>query len=376
VGKKDRSDSQPPLEWLSAARMPDEARLILGQRRGSSVRLGYVPALDGLRALAIAAVVGLHYWNVPEAGGLGVDLFFCLSGFLITTLLLEEHAESGTISLKNFYVRRARRLFPALALLLVVYLAATEGHGLRTVVLAGLYAGNIVRAFGHDPLLKSPLGHLWSLAQEEQFYLLWPAALVLLLRLRRNVAPIMLALLFVAVTVWRAFLAHHGASAARLQFGPDLRADGMVAGCLLAFLRTRISIRPHDALTAVVVWTVATAAFLSLLLPDWQVYVRPTFNLCACVLVAAAVSGTGLAEALSARPLVWLGKISYSLYLWHLPVLAAVGRDHPWSALVAAVAVSWLSYRFVEQPFRRRFRRRENRLRRVEVAAAGEAHPL
>jgi len=365
------------MERLAAAGTPDEQRSTFSQRsHGASVRLGYVPALDGLRALAIAAVVGLHYWNVPECGGLGVDLFFCLSGFLITTLLLEEHAESGAISLKNFYGRRARRLFPALALLLVVYLAATEGRGLRTVVLTGFYAGNIVRAFGDDPLLKSPLGHLWSLAQEEQFYLLWPAALLLLLRLRRNVAPILLALLFVAVTVWRVLLAHHGASSARLQFGPDVRADGMVAGCLLAFLRTRISIKPTDALTAAAVWTVAIAAFFSLLLPDWQVYVRPTFNLAACVLVAAAVSGTGLAEALSIRPLVSLGKISYSLYLWHLPVLVAVGRDHPWPALVAAVAVSWLSYRFVEQPFRRRSHRGGSRFHRVEVAAASEAHPL
>ncbi|HEY2373755.1 MAG TPA: acyltransferase [Gaiellaceae bacterium] len=361
---KDPPDSEPQIERHSAS------------GTGNGLRLGYVPALDGIRALAIAGVVGTHYWNVPQAGGLGVDLFFCLSGFLITTLLLEEHADSGEISLTRFYVRRARRLFPALAVLLVVYLAATEGHGLRTVALAGLYAGNIVRAFAHDPLLNSPLGHLWSLAQEEQFYLLWPAALIVLLRLRRNVAPIMLALLFVAVTVWRAFLAHHGASPARLQFGPDLRADGMVAGCLLAFLRTRISIKPPGVLSALAVWTVAIAAFFSLLLPDWQVYVRPMFNLCACVLVAAAVTGTRLAEALSARPLVRLGKISYSLYLWHLPVLAAIGYDRPWTALVAAVAVSELSYRLVEQPFRRQRLRGGGGSRRVEVAAATEAHLL
>src|SRR5690242_18357432 len=108
-------------------------------------RLGYVPALDGLRGVAIALVIATHYWGLPGGGPLGVGLFFVLSGFLITTLLLEE-LDTGRLDLKGFYVRRCRRLFPALALLLVLYLAVRGESGLRVVALGGLYAGNIVQA--------------------------------------------------------------------------------------------------------------------------------------------------------------------------------------------------------------------------------------
>ena len=113
-------------------------------------RLGYVPALDGLRGIAIALVVGYHYFGIPPGGSVGVDLFFVLSGFLITTLLLEERATVG-LSLRRFYVRRARRLFPALGALVVVYLLVTAAQGENHVVVAAIgisYAANAVLAFG------------------------------------------------------------------------------------------------------------------------------------------------------------------------------------------------------------------------------------
>lgn len=315
-------------------------------------RLGYVPALDGLRAIAIAGVVGTHYWGIPMAGGLGVDLFFVLSGFLITTLLLEEHAATSRIHLLAFYGRRARRLFPALAVLLAVYLVVTEGRGARTVELAGLYAGNLVRGYStNDPLVGSPLGHLWSLATEEQFYLLWPCLLILLLRLRRAV-PVLAALL-VAVVAWRAFLVHTGAPVHRIQYAPDARADGLLAGCVLACLRAKFRLRVPEPLAVAGLAVLGLAMIAGPVLPGYQDVTRTMVGLAGCVLVAAAVTETPLAQALSARPLVWLGKISYSLYLWHFPILAATG-GRPLIALPASLAAAWLSYRFIETRFRRR----------------------
>lgn len=314
-------------------------------------RLGYVPALDGLRALAIAGVVGTHYWAVPMAGGLGVDLFFVLSGFLITTLLLEERDETGRVSIGGFYVRRARRLFPALGALLVIYLIATRGGGLRTVELAGLYDGNLVRAYSNiDPLTGSPLGHLWSLATEEQFYLLWPGLLLVLVRVRRAL-PVLVTL-FVAVVAWRFYLVHNGAPVHRVQFAPDTRADALIAGCLLSCIRMRWRLRIPEPLAVAGLAVMVFAMLTGPVFPFYQDGTRTLVTLASCVLVAAAVTATPLAQALSAKPFVWLGKISYSLYLWHFPMLVATG-GRPLFALPAAVAAAWLSYRFVENPFRR-----------------------
>ena len=150
-------------------------------------RLGHVPALDGLRGLAILLVIGGHYFLMPRGGGgTGVGLFFVLSGFLITTLLLEEHAATGRIRLGAFYVRRARRLLPGLALLLASYLvgAIVEGRArvaLRAIAAGGFYTANIAQAYWPHLMGREPIGPLWSLAEEEQFYLVWPALLILLL---------------------------------------------------------------------------------------------------------------------------------------------------------------------------------------------------
>src|SRR5262249_25897924 len=142
-------------------------------------RLGYRPALDGVRALAITGVVLAHAYRWPPGGGFGVDLFFVLSGFLITTLLLEEHAAHGRISLVDFYRRRAFRLLPALYTLLLVYLAIvvvrgefTEWFRPLSALAAFFYATNLVEATGWG--IDGPVRHLWSLAAEEQFYFVWP----------------------------------------------------------------------------------------------------------------------------------------------------------------------------------------------------------
>ncbi len=210
----------------------------------ATARLGYVPALNGLRGIAILGVLGVHLFGL-SGGFYGVDLFFVLSGYLITTLLLEEHDRTGLVSLRAFYIRRARRLLPALGAVLV--LIAVVGPmfyspGLvASIVVSGLYAANIVRGFGHsDFLAATPAAHLWSLAQEEQFYVLWPLALLALRRrLTERRVMTLLAAGFVALVMYRAALAGAGAGWHRLYYAPDTHMDGLVLGCLLAYARRR-----------------------------------------------------------------------------------------------------------------------------------------
>jgi peptidoglycan/LPS O-acetylase OafA/YrhL len=322
--------------------------------QAATVKLGYVPALDGLRGLAIALVVAGHYTGKPGGGGgAGVGLFFVLSGFLITTLLLEELSARGRIDFKGFYVRRARRLFPALAVLLGVYLLvlAFEGRdGIRTVVLGGLYIGNVVQAFvPTDPITRSSLGHLWSLAQEEQFYLVWPALLILW----RKRLVLWVSVLFVVLVAHRMFLIHQGASVIRLYFGPDTHSDWLVIGALLAVVRMRGWLKVFEPLPILGFALLNWCALTSYAEIQWQL-LSPVFEVGCALLVASAVSDTHMAQLLSIRPLVGLGRVSYSLYLWHIPVFAAFGHRHILFSSAVALSAAWLSYRYVEQPFRRR----------------------
>lgn len=322
-------------------------------------RLGHVRALDGLRGLAVLLVVAVHATGQPAGGQLGVDLFFVLSGFLITTLLLEERADKGRVSLGRFYARRARRLLPALALLLAAYLLIdiAKGHdGLSTVALGGLYFGNVVQAFSHpNPLVHGGLGHLWSLAEEEQFYLLWPVLVPLVVRCRRPVA--VLSLVLAILVVYRFVLAMHGASHGRLYNGPDTHADGLVAGCAIAFVRLR---RPTFALPETVAILGVGAAIIALITRTasvhWDVLGLPFAEASCVAALAAALTIPGWAAVLSWEPLRWFGRISYSLYLWHYMLIWAFDwRLRPLAALLA-IAVAYASTRWVEEPIRRRRR--------------------
>lgn len=315
-------------------------------------RLGHVPALDGLRGIAIALVVGYHAFGFPLGGWLGVDLFFVLSGFLITTLLLEERAATGKIRLRGFYARRARRLLPALAVLLLGYLciaAARGADGLGAVARWGFYTGNVYEAFwpgAGDHVVG--LNHLWSLAQEEQFYLVWPAALLPARRARRPV--LVLVALATALVVYRLVLADAGASAARIYFAPDTNVDGLLFGSALAYQRLRAPFAvPRPALAAAVAVGVVAAA----LVPSTarlDATVLPLAELASVVLIAAAVGGTLRLP----RPLVWLGGISYSLYLWHFVVLWALHFRHALLAVAISVAAAYASTTWIERPFRRK----------------------
>jgi peptidoglycan/LPS O-acetylase OafA/YrhL len=316
-----------------------------------------VPAVDGLRGIAILLVVSVHATGYPPGGHLGVDLFFVLSGFLITTLLLEERAATGRIALRGFYARRARRLLPPLALLLVAYLSidAARGHdGLKTVALGGLYFGNAVQAFSRvNPLARSGLEHLWSLAAEEQFYLLWPLLLPLVAYSRRPVR-----LLFVVVgflCVYRLGLAGAGASHHRLYNGPDTHMDGLVAGSALAFAR---QLSPRFGVPRIIAPVGLALAVGALLVrhPDrlWDAFGLP-FAEAACVItVMAALTIPAWSSALSWAPLRWFGWISYSLYLWHYMLMWAFDwRLRPLAALLA-IGIAYASTRWIEEPIRRR----------------------
>jgi peptidoglycan/LPS O-acetylase OafA/YrhL len=338
--------------------------------------LGHVPALNGVRGLAILLVLACHFFNL-SAGFYGVDLFFVLSGFLITTLLLEERDRDGAIRLRAFYLRRARRLLPAIGTLVVAFvaLAAAVGrltHGLAIAGEGGLYAGNFVRAFVHpDPLTREPLNHLWSLAEEEQFYLLWPPILLLALQRRVRENRLLVALLAVAVALmaYRVGLAIAGARPTRIYYAPDTHADGIVIGCALAFLRRRGML-----ISGAIAWPALTGIVVLASLgsgsASWSAYGLPVVELASAAIVLGACGTGAFAAGLSWRPLVYLGTISYSIYIWHEFARWLVIGPRPWIELPFAIAFSLLSYYFVESRFRHASRRTEH-----APAAAAAAIP-
>lgn len=317
--------------------------------------LGYVPALDGIRAVAILLVIGYHYFALPPGGEVGVDLFFVLSGFLITALLLEERASRGMVSLRSFYVRRARRLFPALGVMVAVFLtvATVRGeHRVASAAAAVSYVGNILLAYGIAPVINhSPMVPLWSLAEEEQFYMLWPCALLLLLRSRRVL--IWLCLFIVVLLLYRAGLDTAGHSYTRLYYGPDTHASGLLVGCLLALWRVRFGLNVGERGAKAAVVLVAASAVIGWHVPGWAAWGQPMLELGSALLVVAALSQTELARGLSSPWLVWIGKRSYSLYLWHVPAMWLIfGSLLRPLALALAFVLAACSYRFIEQPLR------------------------
>lgn len=357
-------------------------------------RLGYRPGLDGLRAVAVTLVVLQHTGDflvsddgpsltggpLLPGGFLGVDLFFVLSGFLITTLLLEEHQRSGRVAYGRFYERRALRLLPALGVLLVgttAWVAAT-GDGLRAhlrgVAAATFYVWNWAVAAGAD-LGDFGLGHLWSLAVEEQFYLVWPLALGLLLVVfRRRPTSVVLACVALAgaaavIRWWVADSAGIGDAYVRT----DTRADALLLGAALGAARVTKAFSPRWSRWAVapglaaLVLLAATTAFT-----DQWLY-RGGFTVVALI-AAAVVCGvvadpSAAAGVLDHAAVVRVGTLSYTTYLLHYPVFQAVGDHLGDQQVLVRIAVAWTiaavavvaCHRMVEVPFLRLKDRRSAR---------------
>ncbi len=343
--------------------------------------LPYVPALDGLRALAVLAVIAYHdEYPWARGGFLGVDAFFVLSGFLITTLLLAERRGHGRVDLPRFWVRRLRRLLPAsLAVLLfvAVYTATViDPQARRSAGSDGLaalfYVANWRFVWSGQSYFElfgapSPLRHVWSLAIEEQFYLLWPIVVAACLGLGRGSRRVLtitcsagiLASLIVMVVVY------DERNPSRAYYGTDARVHALLIGCLLGiFLFGRRL--PYGRVlrgTGIAAALLVALAANRVSATDSFFYRggSAVFAVLVALVIMSVLAGGGLARVMSVRPLVWVGTISYGLYLWHWPIniwlvesrLGVGGTPLNLIRLAATFGAATASFYLLERPIRR-----------------------
>ncbi len=351
----------------------------------------HIRGLDGLRAIAVLAVIFYHLSPGLLTGGyVGVDVFFVISGFLISGLLLRERETSGRIRLRAFWARRARRLLPALAVLLLVCGSAAWFiggdvlvHLGRQILGAATFSSNwLAIAFGQsyfDTTTPELFRNLWSLAVEEQFYLVWPIAVLLLALLRSvRVRLIIVIIIAIASAVEMAVLVAPGADATRVYYGTDTHSFGLAIGAALGIATSRwavarVTTRRWFRVLLPIAGAIAIVALLviAFTMDAESVFVYRGGLAIVAVLAAVAIggsitAGSALGRVLDIRPLRWVGTRSYGLYLWHWPVFVLVVAALPtvrrtgasgWLlggiALVITVLAATLSYRFLEHPIRR-----------------------
>jgi peptidoglycan/LPS O-acetylase OafA/YrhL len=353
------------------------------------IRMGYVPALDGIRAIAILLVLLYHAHIEPFHGGfIGVDIFFVVSGFLITALLMEEYAHSGTVSYKQFLFRRMRRLLPAVFVLLAVVGLWTSLFSQRNleqfqrdVAPAIFYVSNWWQIFWNDiPYFASTdpplLRHLWSLAVEEQWYIFWPLCYLFLRQLKRTLLSKAIALMGISVlvSILVAFLYAAGDDARKnfLYLSTPTRSVGLLLGAALALIWSpwklvkRESTGRHaghisDKRLSLLgfVSLASLLAFSMILYVDQSVYYRGGSLLVALfstVLVASAVhpNATSIHGFFRLSWLVAIGRRSYGIYLWHWPIFIFTNAQNSLLSLLYALLLtgvaSEISFRLIEQP--------------------------
>jgi peptidoglycan/LPS O-acetylase OafA/YrhL len=345
------------------------------------------PTLDGIRAVAILAVIAYHFgYDWSPGGFLGVDVFFVLSGYLITSLLLSERERTGRIALVAFWVRRAKRLLPALFVLLAVVVfwigANTSPFELalrRDDVLSSLFywANWHFIASGEDYFAQfisaSPVRHTWSLAIEEQFYLAWPIVCSIALWITRGKRKLIGAICVVGIlgSAIAMFLLYTPADPSRAYYGTDARAHQLLIGALLAVLMTQLRSDRLKPMAAVMGPTAALVLVIAIgLLPDTAPVYYQGLSVVLALVTATLVwalevaPDSLLSRCVGLRPMAWIGEISYGLYLWHWPIALAI--DHasgPFTLLPQSVGldvqrllltfgVATVSYYLIEQPIR------------------------
>jgi peptidoglycan/LPS O-acetylase OafA/YrhL len=374
-------------------------------------RSGYLPGLDGIRAIAVGSVVAYHL-GVPhfDGGLLGVSVFFTLSGYLITSLLVRGYEERGRVDLKNFWIRRARRLLPALVLMLPVVVVTTAIARPDKLVATGrqalyalMYVANWTTISNGDDYFQrfaspGPLDHLWSLAIEEQFYIVWPLLVLALLAIGKKLGKaqrVPLAFVTVAFTLASTWaISHlydpHGLNNTRAYEGTDARAASLLIGALFALalpfdkVGTITSRASRVVLDVFGLFGLAGIALIIAKTDEYSPFLYTggeiSLSLCTAMAAMAASHPQGLlARALGILPLRWVGARSYGVYLWHMPVCAfmpaSVLIDKPiYRGLVQVGLIFVLaaaSFRLIEDPIRRRVQAPKPGRRRLAFSAAG-----
>jgi peptidoglycan/LPS O-acetylase OafA/YrhL len=348
----------------------------------------YISGLDGLRAISVLAVI-LYHLHFPwiNGGYLGVTVFFVLSGYLITDLLINEYQKTGMIDFKSFWVRRLRRLLPALFVMLILitvwitlfqrdYLAGLRGEiGAAFVYISNWYYVWQEHSYFTKFAPPSPLQHMWSLAVEEQFYIVWPILMLLALKFAKSTGKLafLVMLLSVVSAEFMAFLFTPDEDPSRVYYGTDTRAFSLLIGAALAIVWPSRRLKPQvTAEMKRALDITGLAAFIGMIL--FIIFLREDSaflyyggmylaSAIVALLIAVIVHPASIVgDVLSWRPLLWFGVRSYGIYIWHFPILVLLGLGvdtgefQMWRvllALVLTIVLSALSWKFIEDPIRK-----------------------